>query len=54
MPNRFPKKAVPHPPDLLTISEAAEALGACEMSLRRWDASGKFKAHPHPVSGYRL
>jgi excisionase family DNA binding protein len=41
-------------PDVITISEAAKVLGVTEVTLRRWDASGKFKAHRHPVSGYRL
>lgn len=41
-------------PDVITISEAANVLGVTEVTLRRWDASGKFKAHRHPVSAYRL
>jgi predicted site-specific integrase-resolvase len=41
-------------PDIVTIKEAALVLGVCEVTLRRWDAGGKFKAHRHPVSGYRL
>jgi excisionase family DNA binding protein len=41
-------------PDLLTIKDAAELLGVCEMTLRRWDASGKFRARRHPLNGYRL
>lgn len=40
--------------ELLTIKDAAELLGVCEMTLRRWDRSGKFKAHRHPLNGYRL
>jgi excisionase family DNA binding protein len=40
--------------DLLTIKDAAELLGVCEMTLRRWDAAGKFKARRHPLNGYRL
>lgn len=53
---RVPKKP-PLPtegPDVLSISEAALVLGVSEVTLRRWDASGKFSAHRHPVSGYRL
>jgi len=40
-------------PDVLSIKEAAEILGVCEMTLRRWDRSGKFRPHRHPVNGYR-
>jgi len=39
---------------LLTIKAAAELLGVCEMTLRRWDAAGKFRARRHPINGYRL
>jgi hypothetical protein len=38
----------------LTIKGAAEILGVSEMTLRRWDAAGKFKARRHPINGYRL
>lgn len=41
-------------PELLTIKDAAELLGVSEMTLRRWDAAGKFKARRHPMNGYRL
>ena len=41
-------------PDVITISEAAKVLGVTEVTLRRWDASGKFKARRHPISGYRI
>lgn len=48
------KKAVPSSkPDVLSIKEAAAILGVCEMTLRRWDRSGKFTPHRHPVNGYR-
>lgn len=48
------KKPVPKgKPDVLSIKEAAEILGVCEMTLRRWDRSGKFSPHRHPVNGYR-
>jgi len=40
--------------DLLTVSEAADLLGVSEPTLRRWDASGKFRARRHPMNGYRL
>ncbi len=40
-------------PDVLTIKEAAELLGVSEVTLRRWDRSGKFCPHRHPVNGYR-
>lgn len=39
---------------LITIREAARFLGVAEVTLRRWDASGKFKARRHPINGYRL
>lgn len=39
---------------MMTIGEAAEALGVCEMTLRRWDALGKFKARRHPINAYRM
>lgn len=39
---------------VLTIKEAASILGVCEMTLRRWDASGRFPARRHPINGYRL
>ncbi len=39
---------------LLTIKAAAEILGVSEMTLRRWDESGKFRARRHPLNGYRL
>jgi len=41
-------------PKLLTIKKAAEILGVAEVTLRRWDALGKFKARRHPMSGYRM
>jgi DNA-binding transcriptional MerR regulator len=39
---------------VLTIKQAAEVLGVAEVTLRRWDALGKFKARRHPMNGYRL
>lgn len=47
-------KRVQEHQELLTIKEAAAVLGVCEMTLRRWDAAGKFRAHRHPINGYRL
>lgn len=41
-------------PKLLTIKRAAEILGVAEVTLRRWDALGKFKAKRHPMNSYRL
>jgi DNA-binding transcriptional MerR regulator len=41
-------------PRLLTIKAAAEILGVAEVTLRRWDAAGKFRARRHPMNGYRL
>ena len=47
-------RRAPGPPDVITISEAAEILGVSEMTLRRWDKAGKFSPHRHPVNGYRV
>jgi DNA-binding transcriptional MerR regulator len=41
-------------PKLLTIKQAADILGVAEVTLRRWDALGKFKARRHPMNHYRL
>lgn len=38
----------------LTVGEAAELLGVNPITLRRWDAQGKLKAHRHPITGFRL
>jgi DNA-binding transcriptional MerR regulator len=40
-------------PDVLTINETALILGVSEVALRRWDRSGKFRPHRHPMNGYR-
>lgn len=40
--------------DYMSIKEAAEFLGVCEMTLRRWDKSGKLKAYRNPANNYRL
>jgi DNA-binding transcriptional MerR regulator len=39
-------------PKLLAIKKAAELLGVAEVTLRRWDAAGRFVARRHPMSGY--
>jgi DNA-binding transcriptional MerR regulator len=41
-------------PKLLTIKQAASLLGVAEVTLRRWDTAGKFKARRHPMNGYRI
>jgi MerR family transcriptional regulator, copper efflux regulator len=41
-------------PGLVTIKEAAGVLGVSEVTLRRWDETGKFPARRHPINGYRL
>jgi len=41
-------------PRLLTVKQAAEILGVAEVTLRRWDAAGKFKARRHPMNNYRV
>jgi excisionase family DNA binding protein len=38
----------------MTIGEAALVLGVSEMTLRRWDKAGKFKARRHPINRYRV
>jgi excisionase family DNA binding protein len=40
--------------EMITIKEAASILGVSEMTLRRWDAAGKFRARRHPINSYRL
>ena len=40
-------------PDVLTIKQTAAILGVSEVTLRRWDKSGKFSPHRHPLNGYR-
>ena len=47
-------KGAPKPSVNVTIKDAAVLLGVSEMTLRRWDAAGKFKARRHPINGYRL
>ena len=48
------KKTLPRgAPDVLTIKATAEILGVSEVTLRRWDKSGKFSPHRHPLNGYR-
>ncbi|NPA43115.1 MAG: MerR family DNA-binding transcriptional regulator [Chlorobi bacterium] len=37
-----------------SISEAAELMGVSKETLRRWDKSGKFPSHRHPVNNYRM
>jgi DNA-binding transcriptional MerR regulator len=41
-------------PKLLTIKDAAHLLDVAEVTLRRWDAAGKFRARRHPMSNYRM
>jgi DNA-binding transcriptional MerR regulator len=42
------------PLDILSIKEAADLLEVSEVTLRRWDKSGKFSPHRHPVNGFRI
>lgn len=46
--------ATASPSELLTIKDAAALLGVSEMTMRRGDRSGKFRARRHPLNGYRL
>jgi len=48
------KRREPAPDELITIAEAAEILGVSLITLRRWDASGKFRARRHPINAYRM
>lgn len=41
-------------PKLITIKQAANILGVAEVTLRRWDALGKFKARRHPMNNFRV
>lgn len=53
----MPKRAARRPSaplDTFTIGEAAALLGVRKMTLRRWDAAGRFRSRRHPISGYRL
>ncbi len=40
--------------EYLTVRQAADLLGICSETLRRWDRSGKLKSTRHPINGYRL
>ena len=40
--------------DIITIKDAAAILGVSEMTLRRWDKAGKFRARRHPINNYRV
>jgi DNA-binding transcriptional MerR regulator len=51
---RAQQEAPGEAPDVISIKAAAEILGVCEMTLRRWDKAGRFRPHRHPVNGYRL
>lgn len=42
------------PADRITIKEAAAILGVSEMTLRRWDKAGKFRAKRHPLNNFRI
>lgn len=39
---------------LITIKEAAEMLGVCSETLRRWDRDGKLRTKRHPMNNYRV
>ena len=38
----------------LTISQAAKKIGVSPETLRRWDKTGKFLSHRHPINNYRV
>ena len=48
------RKATTPTKPVFLIAEAAEVLGVSQVTLRRWDASGRFPARRHPINGYRL
>ena len=50
----MPARTKPKASNVITIKAAAEILGVSQMTLRRWDAAGKFKARRHPLNSYRL
>ena len=39
---------------LYTISQAANAIGVSQETLRRWDNNGKFISFRHPINNYRV
>ena len=49
----MPARRESKPETLLTVQQAAELLGVSAPTLRRWDATGQFKARRHPINGYR-
>lgn len=42
------------PKGYITIKQASEILGVSAETLRKWDRSGKLKAHRNPKNRYRL
>ena len=48
------KKQIDNISDFLTVKEAADILGICPDTLRRWDRKGKLTAYRHPINRYRL
>jgi excisionase family DNA binding protein len=40
--------------DYLTIKKASKMIGVCEMTLRRWDETGKLRSYRNPANKYRL
>lgn len=40
--------------DYVKTAEAAEILGVCQNTLRKWAASGRIPMHRNPANGYRL
>ena len=51
---RVEQRTARHAKSFMTIGEAATLLGVSEMTLRRWDKAGKFKARRHPINRYRV
>ena len=40
--------------EYLRIKGAAEYLGVCQNTLRKWEAAGKIRVYRHPLNNYRL
>ena len=40
--------------EYVKIAEAAEMLGCCQNTLRKWVDEGKIPARVNPANGYRL
>ena len=39
---------------IITVKKAAEVLGCCAETLRRWEKKGLLETKRHPFNGYRV